>query len=201
MSDIYRDFDNLESRLRDPGFRRNSGIGNEVAYYVFHYEPKNELVVRSRITAICKNFEKSAFGFHVVVFDVYEIMIELLKQEGILDACFEMEETDGFAELKNQIDTFLSLTDDKKPGPLLSVIKNNTQDNAIVFLSGIGKCYPFIRSHTILNNLHKAITGNPVILFFPGSYDGRRFALFSPASPIESQNYYRAFPINQASTK
>ena len=40
---------------------------------------------------------------------------------------------------------------------IVNYIKDNTPDKAVVFITGIGKCYPIIRSHTILNNLHQVI--------------------------------------------
>ena len=42
----------------------------------------------------------------------------------------------------------------------------------------------------ILNNLHSVITSNPVIMFYPGSYNGQSFKLFNK---LENDNYYRAF--------
>ena len=71
-------------------------------------------------------------------------------------------------------------------------IKANTPENAIVFLTGIGKCYPILRSHKVLNNLHQAFVRCPVVLFFPGTYDEQSLMLFNE---IKDDNYYRAFKL------
>jgi len=56
----------------------------------------------------------------------------------------------------------------------------------------MGKCYGIVRGHTILNNLHSIITNNPVIMLYPGIYDGQSFKLFNK---LENDNYYRAFQL------
>ena len=71
-------------------------------------------------------------------------------------------------------------------------IKENTPDKAVVFITGIGKCYPILRSHTVLNNLHQDIDNVPVVLFYPGNYDGQELVLFGE---IKDDNYYRAFKL------
>jgi hypothetical protein len=201
MSGILKDLDALESRIQQPEFRRNKGLSNEIANYVFQYQPKEELFIREKIPEIVSRIEKAALGFHIVVFDLYETMIKLLKDEGNLDECFRMEEEDGFSDLQTNIENYLSITEGSEASPLLFHIKKNTPPKAVVFLIGIGKCYPFIRSHTILDNLNLTQLNIPVVLFFPGSYNARQFVLFSPGAPIEPQNYYRAFPINPDSNK
>ena len=71
-------------------------------------------------------------------------------------------------------------------------IKENTPPNSVVFLTGIGKCYPLLRSHTVLNNLHQVMDHVPVVMFFPGKYDGQELILFGE---IKDDNYYRAFKL------
>ncbi len=61
-----------------------------------------------------------------------------------------------------------------------------------MFITGVGKTWPVIRSHTILNSLHSAIDDVPVIMFFPGMYDGFELKLFDE---IKDDNYYRAFKL------
>ena len=62
----------------------------------------------------------------------------------------------------------------------------------IVFLTGVGKAWPIIRSHTILNNLHRIVEKQPLIMFFPGTYDGGSLMLFNY---LKDDNYYRAFQL------
>jgi hypothetical protein len=71
-------------------------------------------------------------------------------------------------------------------------IKENTPENAIVFLVGVGKCFPIIRSHTVLNTLHQSFSKAPVVMFFPGVYNEQELILFGE---IKDDNYYRAFKL------
>jgi hypothetical protein len=59
-----------------------------------------------------------------------------------------------------------------------------------VFMTGVGNAYPLLRSHTLLNNLHPLMGGTPLVVFYPGSYDGQGLSLFSK---VKDNNYYRAF--------
>ena len=39
----------IEKKISEESFRTNSGLGNEVGYYVFDYAPRQELFVRNHI--------------------------------------------------------------------------------------------------------------------------------------------------------
>ena len=100
--------------------------------------------------------------------------------------------TINLEEISKAINEMLRMEEDDKSNELLSYIKSNTPDNSIVFLTGVGKCYPILRSHKILNNLHQFVDNVPVVMFFPGKYDGQSLMLFSE---IKDDNYYRAFKV------
>ena len=75
---------------------------------------------------------------------------------------------------------------------IVQYIKDHTPGNAVVFLTGVGKCYPILRSHKVLNNLHQAFVRVPVVMFFPGTYNEQELILFNE---IKDDNYYRAFKL------
>jgi hypothetical protein len=198
MSGIHEDLDNLEQQIQRPDFRKNKGLSNEIGNYVFHYDPKDELIVRERVSLLCTKIDKLTLGFKIALFDLYDVMIELLKQDDILENCFKQESEEGFPLLKENIINYLTI-EDPSTSPLIAYIKNNTPPNSIIFLTGVGKVYDFIRSHSILDSLDAVIGNTQVVLFFPGAYDGKQFTLFAPEAPIEPKNYYRAFPLNETS--
>jgi len=190
---VQKDLDNLEDTIKKPEFRQNKGLGNEVGYYIFHYDPKEELTVRKSLISLQNKINKSGHGFSIVVFDIYEIMINMLKEKGYLEKCFKMEKEKGFANLTKELNKILRIDSPQKDGPVIKYIKENTFPNSVVFITGVGKCYPIIHSHDVLNNLHSVIDTVPVILFYPGGYNGQQLTLFNQ---INSKNYYRAFPLN-----
>lgn len=53
--------------------------------------------------------------------------------------------------------------------PKIGEIMAATPHNLIV-ITGVGEVYPYVRSHTVLNNLQSAAKDSPTVIFFPGSY-------------------------------
>lgn len=190
MMSLEERLDKAEEKIQNPRFRANKGLGNEVGYYIFDYPAEQELTVRERIEYIRQKNESSDEEFKVVVFDLYDITIEILKQKGYLEKCYEFEKKKGFERVTKSISNMLKIT--STDGLIVKYIQERTPEKAIVFITGIGKCYPILRSHTILNNLHQVIDNVPVVLFYPGNYDGQELVLFGE---IKDDNYYRAFKL------
>lgn len=190
MVSLDERFDKTEKMIQDPVFRENKGLSNEVGYYIFDYPPEKELQIRERIEYIKKKNENSSGEYKIVVFDLYDIIIDTLIQKGYLEKCYEFEKAKGMERVIKSISSMLRIT---SPNSLIvNHIRDNTPEKAVVFLTGIGKCYPILRSHTVLNNLHQVIDDVPVILFYPGNYDGQELVLFGE---IKDGNYYRAFKL------
>jgi len=182
----------LEEKIKQPSFRENKGLGNEVGYYVFDYPAEQELTVRERVNYLVSKYEQNTQGFKLVVFDLYDIIMDLLAEEGFLELCEEFEKTKGLQEITRAVNEMLRMEEDNQSNEILAHIRKNTPKDSIVFLTGVGKCFPLLRSHKILNNLHQFIDDVPVVMFFPGKYDGQSLVLFSE---IKDDNYYRAFKL------
>lgn len=188
MIALEKRLDMAEQKIKTPSFRENKGLGNEVGYYVFDYPAEAELTVRARIEFIKNKYKSGIDGFQVVVYDLYNMVIDFLKEKGFLEKCFGFEKSKGFERITASVGNMIRISDND--GLLIRHIKDNTPENAVIFLAGIGKCYPLLRSHKILNNLHQVIDRVPVVLFYPGKYDGQELVLFGE---IKDDNYYRAF--------
>lgn len=188
MSTLEERLNRAEAMIRKPSFRQNKGLGNEVGYYIFDFPAEQELAVREWVNYIQKKNETSGDEYKIVVFDLYDIVIDILKSKGYLEKCFEFEQKKGFDRITKSVGNMLRIT--AADSLIVSHIRENTPEKAIIFLVGIGKCFPILRSHTILNNLHQVIDQVPVVMFYPGKYDGQELVLFSE---IKDDNYYRAF--------
>lgn len=187
---IYERLDKIMPRILEKRFRENKGLGNEIGYYIFDYDPKDEMLVREHIEFIKQRVSSSNSEVEIKEFDLYEIMIEVLEQKGYLQKVMEMEAKKGSEKILTPIKKTLRLT--QKNDLIIDYIKKNVSKNNIVFLTGVGKAWPVIRSHTVLNNLHSVIDDVPVVMFFPGRYDGQELCLFDE---IKDDNYYRAFKL------
>lgn len=187
---IEQKLENINKILSEKNFLEKKGLGNEVSYYIFDYSPKDELVVRKYLKQIKENKKLINGEYEIVVYDVYDIMIELLKEEGYLEDCINMEKEEGMDYLIEAVNSLLRMSDDNNY--FSEYLEKNTKEKSIVFLCGVGKIFPFVRSHKILNNLHQYYEKCPVVMFYPGKYDGQTLKLFGE---FLDDNYYRAFPL------
>lgn len=190
MKTIYQRLDEIIPKITDKSFRENMGLGNEMGYYIFDYEPKYELLVRDHIEFIKQKISDEYSDINIKEFDLYEIILEIMDKKGYLQKNIEMEKKKGSKYVFNAIRKSLRLT--LKNDMVLSYIVNRVEPNDIVFITGVGKAWPIMRSHTVLNNLHNVIDQVPVVMFFPGEYDGLELILFNE---IKDDNYYRAFQL------
>ncbi len=190
MADLVERLDAMELEIKKDRFRKSFGRANEVNYWIFDYPPQKELEVRERIAYLKKKNKNGADDFELVVFDFYDMIIDFLEEKNFLEKCFNFEKKSGLERITKAVSNSMKFNDDDSI--IVQHIKDNTPDNAVVFLTGIGKCYPILRSHKVLNNLHQAFVKAPVVLFFPGTYNEQELILFNE---IKDDNYYRAFKL------
>lgn len=192
MKDIHERLSKIKSTITEEAFRTNKGLGNEIGFHIFDYEPQYEMLVRDYISNLKKQIERDNEEIKIKEFDLYDIMLEVLEEKGYLQKNFQMEEKKGSEYVFKATEKTLRLTSQKEDNKIVQYIIDRTEDDDIVFLTGVGKVWPIIRSHTVLNNLHRALDHVPVVLFFPGTYDGGSLMLFDE---IKDDNYYRAFQL------
>lgn len=184
MKNLNERLDQIIPKIKDEKFINGRGLGNEISFYVFDYEANSELIVREYIKYIKKEFNHKETNRHIIEFDLYKMLIEIAKEKRIFEHIFKMEERQGKDVLFRAMSTFA------EPNVFLQKIREQLKNYNVVFLTGIGKAYPFVRSHNILNNLQEVLDKTAVIMFFPGRYDGQSLQLFGK---FKDDNYYRAF--------
>lgn len=133
-------------------------------------------------------------GVAVLEVNLYDLAIDLLRQRGIWDQILEMEPSTAKAELKELLQGVLD-----PEAHLVPEIgrRLESQEYAVLFLSGVGEVFPYIRSHNVLNNLQSTAKEKPTVMFFPGRYTqsletGASLDLFGL---LHDDKYYRAFNI------
>ena len=190
MRDLNDRLDEMEEKIKSPKIRQSSGRANEVNYWIFDYPPERELEVRERIKYMQNKNAKGGDEFELVVFDLYDIIIDFLEKNDFMEECYKFEQKKGIERITKAVSNSMKINDDDSY--IVQYIKDNTPDNAVVFLTGVGKCFPILRSHKVLNNLHQAFVRVPVVMFFPGVYNEQELILFGE---IKDDNYYRAFKL------
>ena len=180
----------LREKLSDPKILLNKGLGNEVGFYIFDYEPEHELLVRESVPMIKEFIEKEHPDMKVQIFDLYDIVLDFFEQRGYMEKNFKMEQRKDSVFLYDKMRKALKLATDNDW--VVEYIQEHMDEEAMIFLTGVGKAYPIIRSHTVLNNLQTVVEKKPLILFYPGTYENGSLRLFSR---FLDDHYYRAFKI------
>ena len=186
--DLTARLDAMEAAIKKPSFRQSSGKANEVNYWIFDYPPEKELEVRERIEYMKNKNQKGTDEYQLVVFDLYDIIIDFLERKNFIDKCYDFEKQRGFGRIVKAVSNSMKVSENDSL--VVQYIQEHTPENAIAFLTGVGKCYPLLRSHNVLNNLHQSYLRAPVVMFFPGTYNEQELILFNE---IKDDNYYRAF--------
>ncbi|ANY11641.1 DUF1788 domain-containing protein [Leuconostoc lactis] len=186
-------FDKLKEKLQDEKFRHNKGLSNELGYYIFSYNAKkDELEVRENIKELVRKYTLANDGFEIREFNLYEIIMDIVEQEGFQEGIEDIEAEYGIGGVISQFAETLGLDEDDNE--IVNYIDaHTTKEHEIIFLTGIGQVFPLLRSHKILNVLQQKLDKVPLIMFFPGSYNGRSLDIFDV---VHDDNYYRAFKLD-----
>jgi len=186
MNVIEERLNKILPKITSDDFLSGSGIGNEIAFYIFDYPPEAELRVREHIHHLLHHIPKRRPTLKVKHINLFDLVVGHLNSRGILDRSFIMQKEKGDDALLKAIQA--PLHESKIAAIFAETAKPNEHD--LVLVSGVGSVFPMMRTHTLLNNLHPLIGLTPLVLFYPGRYDGQSLRLFGK---LQSNNYYRAF--------
>jgi len=184
-------------KITSKDFLSGSGIGNEIAFYIFDYPPEDELRVREHIRFLLDHIPKQKPGLRVAHVNLFDFLIDHLKERKLLEKSFALQREKGNIALLKALKGVLH--EEKVAKRFGEVAKPEEHD--LVLISGVGSVYPMLRTHTLLSNLHSIMGQTPLVMFFPGKYDGLTVRLFgksalsggTPEDRKKKANYYRAF--------
>lgn len=174
-------------RITSRDFLDSKGLGNEIGFWIFDYPPEREVDVRDFLTGtVLPALPKQIPPVRAATVNLLHLVTEILEERKLLDKTFEMQAGKG---------------DDATLAALRSVLKEDRLAQKIaaqfdvasldlLILTGVGAVYPMLRTHTLLSALHPIMGNTPLLMFFPGRYDGHSLRLFNTLS---EDHYYRAF--------
>ena len=189
---IAERFKHILGILTSERFQKMEGLGKEVPFFICPYDPKDALDIDPMQEQLIRKLSES--GIKVLDINLYDLTIEILKTNGDWEDMIEIETEVSKAVFKEQLQSILEPQDHLVP----EISRKMEQfDFDIMFLSGVGEVFPYIRSHNVLNNLQSAAKEKPTLIFFPGSYthtleNGASLDLFGR---LHDDKYYRAFNI------
>ncbi len=183
-------FVDLEDRMISVSSLTRYGTANDLKFYIFDYNPKDELLIRKEVKKL------KSRNAAIVEFDLYEMMLNIIDEEGYLEDIQRMEsDYEKDLLLREVFQPLLSVEEDENS--FLEKFKLGVPDDgkSIVLITGVGKAFPIIRSHTILNNLQSIFRNNPVVMMYPGRYEVKNAMTLRLFERLDDDNYYRAFPL------
>ena len=189
---IQERYQHLYAVISSERFLKMQGIGNEVPFFICPYPPQESVEMGRLGNQLLRKLEQN--GIRILKINLYDLSIELLKERGIWDQILQIEESVSKDELKELLQGVLDPETHLVPA-IAQKMKQKQFD--VMFITGVGEVFPYIRSHNVLNNLQSTATDQPMILFFPGNYTqsqetGASLDLFGC---LHDDKYYRAFNI------
>ncbi|MDN2584313.1 DUF1788 domain-containing protein [Aquibium sp. ELW1220] len=173
-------------------FLTKQGLGNEVPFFICPYPAEEGLsMVEDRLDLVTRITHA---GIAVLDLSLYDLSLGILEERGILEQILKIEPDTEKGEIRELLQSVLDPEANLIP-KIGEAIEAAPHD--VIFLSGVGEVYPYIRSHNVLNNLQSTAKDKPTVLFFPGSYThalatGASLDLFAR---LHDDKYYRAFNI------
>lgn len=191
-SPVQERFQHLLAVIGSQRFLKKEGLGNEVPFFICPFRPE-EAVEMGRVQRQLIN-KLNQTGVRVLEINLYDLSIKLLKQRNVWDRILQTEPD----VTKEQMQELLQGLLDSQNHLIPAIAEEmKTADFDVMFITGVGEVFPYIRSHNVLNNLQSTAKDKPTLMFFPGEYthslqDGASLDLFGR---LHDDKYYRAFNI------
>ena len=188
MSQNFHDrLNQILPRITSDDFLQSKGLGNEIGFWIFDYPPEREMDVREFVSGtVLPALDRRSPPLRTASINLLHLVTELLTERKLLDKAIEMQAGKG---------------DDSTLAALRSVLKedklaqriaaqNDVNSLDLLIVTGVGAVYPMLRTHTLLSALHPLMGETPLLMFYPGRYDGHSLRLFNT---LAEDHYYRAF--------
>ena len=176
-------------RLASSDVLDNRGAGGEIGFWIFDYPPEQEMHVRSWLSDVIEpGLRKVKPELRFATVDLFECVISLLEERGLLTKVLEMQMKQGDEAVLRSLRSVL-----KEDRLAARIVESCDAANlGLLIIKGVGAVYPMLRTHTLLSALHPHMRDTPLLMLYPGRYDGQSLRLFSK---LTDDNYYRAFSL------
>lgn len=174
-------------RLASSDVLDNKGAGGEIGFWIFDYPPEREMEMRAWLDEVIEpGLRKQKPDLKFATIDLFECVVGLLEERGLLDKAFDMQLKKGDEALLGNLRSILK--EDRLAARIVE--KAGVDGLGLLIIKGVGSVYPMLRTHTLLSALHPHMKDTPLLMLYPGRYDGMSLRLFNK---LGDDNYYRAF--------
>lgn len=182
MSIIKERLDLLREEIQKEDFLDGKGLSNEVNIRIFCYDAAEEMTVTHFLNQLRTD---QTLRCHLIECNLYDIFLSACDDLAITDAIPEMEESEGSAFLLEQLHSAIG-----KSEFIEKIQYEPHRRGDVLLLTGVGDVFPFMRVHTLLEALQPHFSDLPILVMYPGEFDGHYLRLFGRLKP---NDYYRAF--------
>ena len=184
MSNLMERLDNLRTLIQEPEFLEGKGLSNEVNIRIFCYDPKEEMAVRHFTEMLMTD---QSLNCHLIEYNLYKVFLSICDDKRITDRVAQQEEKKGKQFVLDQMKRMASNT-----AFIQKMQYENHEPGDVILITGVGEAFPFIRVHALLDAMQPYFSDVPVLVLYPGTFDGRYVKLFDKLTP---NPYYRAFNV------
>ena len=184
MATLMERLDYLKARIQEPEFLEGKGLSNEVNIQFFCYDPKDEMAVRHFTEKLMTD---QNLNCHLIEYNLYKVFLSICDDKRITDRVAQQEEKKGKQFILDQLQRMASNT-----AFIQKMQYEPHMPGDVILITGVGEAYPFIRVHALLDAMQPYFSDVPVLVLYPGKFDGRYVKLFDKLTP---NPYYRAFNV------
>ncbi len=184
MNNLMERLDSLRTLVQQPEFLEGKGLSNEVNIRIFCYNPKDEMAVRHFTEKLVTD---QTLNCHLIEYNLYKVFLSICDDKRITDRVPQQEEKKGTQFVLDQMQRMannVAFIGKMQYEPHLS--------GDVILITGVGEAFPFIRVHALLDAMQPHFSDLPILVMYPGTFDGRCVKLFDRLTPNQ---YYRAFNV------
>lgn len=184
MGDINERLDALRGLIQSREFLEGKGLANEVNIRIFCYDPKSEMAVRHFTEKLAAD---QSLSCHLIEYNLYNVFLSICDDKRITERIPAQEEKKGKQFILDQLIRLANNT-----AFIRKMQYEPHRPGDVILITGVGEAFPFIRVHSLLDAMQPQFSDVPILVMYPGTFDGRYVKLFDRLKP---NPYYRAFNI------
>lgn len=184
MNNLMERLDSLRTLVQQPEFLEGKGLSNEVNIRIFCYNPKDEMAVRHFTEKLVTD---QTLNCHLIEYNLYKVFLSICDDKRITDRVPQQEEKKGTQFVLDQMQ--------RMANNVAFIGKMQYEPHLpgdVILITGVGEAFPFIRVHALLDAMQPHFSDLPILVMYPGTFDGRCVKLFDRLTP---NPYYRAFNV------
>lgn len=187
----------LYDYLNSPDFQKADG-NIFYNYYIYQYPASKEYLMRQQIVDFKEKLERPTTYINAMILDLFQVFCDYLSEEKFGDRSLLEDTLEEDQAHPNMVTT--ELTTEANSDDFIHYVnerikahitQNDGLNHPYVFVHGIGKMFPYLRTNVFLTRYEKYNDTSlyKIILFYPGHQEGNSFSLFDT---LPDSHTYRA---------